>query len=87
MSLGTLYAPFSSITDIMPCATIQDMASDMEYFYSDANQEGASSGINGIDTSCTAPDSNNALLTSLDDIFQGIYGSMSTARLIPNNAT
>jgi Flp pilus assembly protein TadG len=87
LSLGTLAYPYGSITGVVPCTTILNMASNVQYFYSDANQEGASSGINGIDTSCTAPDPNNALLTSLDDIFQGIYGSMSTARLIPNKAT
>jgi hypothetical protein len=85
MSLGTLYAPFSSITDIMPCATIQDMASDMEYFYSDANQEKGASGINGVDAGCTSTD--HPSLTSLNDIFQGIYGSFAAARLIPNSAT
>lgn len=87
ISLGTLAYPFSSITDVVPCNTIMNMASDMQYFYSDANQEksGQGSGINAVDTNCTSPD--NSSLTSLNDIFMGIYGSLTAARLIPNGTT
>jgi hypothetical protein len=87
ISLGTLSYPFNSITDVVPCNTIMDMASDMEYFYSDANQEktGQGSGINAVDTYCTSPD--HTALTSLNDIFLNIYGSLTAARLIPNGTT
>jgi len=82
---GNLHAPINSMTDLVPCATITNMASDLAYFYSDANQDigTGTSGINGIDVNCTS--SNNTSLTSLNDIFQGIYGSLVAARLIPNN--
>jgi hypothetical protein len=62
------------------------MASDLAYFYSDANQEigSGTSGIDGVNKNCTSPD--NSSITSLNDIFQGIYGSLTAARLIPNDA-
>jgi hypothetical protein len=64
-----------------------DMASDMQYFYSDANQEktGQGNGTNAVDTSCTSPD--HSSVTSLNDIFLNIYGSLTAARLIPNGTT
>jgi len=81
---GTLNVPMTSITDVVPCNVITNMASDLAYFYSDANQElsGGASGLNAVDLSCTSKD--NPTLTSLSDIFQGIYGSLTSARLIPN---
>ena len=83
----SLAYPFSSITDVVPCNTIMDMASDMQYFYSDANQEktGQGNGTNAVDTSCTSPD--HSSVTSLNDIFLNIYGSLTAARLIPNGTT
>jgi Flp pilus assembly protein TadG len=95
---GSLNIPISSITQITPCTTIENMASDMAYFYSDANQEvpvgrgqgwgwggaGSGSNLNSVDTNCTS--TVHTSLTSLNDIFQDIYGSLTAARLIPNNS-
>ena len=83
---GNLNVPMTSITDVVPCNTIKNMASDMAYFYSDANQEigTGTSGIDGVNTNCTSP--THTSLTSLNDIFQDIYGSLTAARLIPNNS-
>jgi hypothetical protein len=70
---------------------MENMASNMAFFYSDANQEigggryGSGSGIDSVDTNCTSPD--HSTMNSLNDIFQDIYGSLTAARLIPNNAT
>jgi Flp pilus assembly protein TadG len=88
---GTLNVPINSITDVVPCAVMENMASNMAFFYSDANQEigggryGSGSGIDSVDTNCTSPD--HSTMNSLNDIFQDIYGSLTAARLIPNNAT
>jgi hypothetical protein len=79
---STLAYPFGSITDVVPCNTIMNMASDMQYFYSD--QEKSSSGST-VDTYCTSPD--HPSITSLNDIFLHIYGSLTGARLIPNGTT
>jgi len=84
-----LNVPLNSITDVVPCNTIMNMASDLAYFYSDANQEGSSghngksNSIDSVDTNCTSPD--HPSMQSLNDIFQDIYGSLTAARLIPNN--
>jgi hypothetical protein len=75
---GNLNVGIASITSLVPCSTMEDIASNLNYFYSDAG------GINGVNTNCTSPE--NSTVTSLDDIFQGIYGSLTSARLIPNNA-
>jgi Flp pilus assembly protein TadG len=84
---GNLNVPINSMTDVTPCNTIMDMASDMTFFYSDASQEkSGGSGVNAIDTGCVNPDPNVSALTSLNDIFQAIYGSITSARLIPNNS-
>ena len=82
---GNLNVPITSITQMIPCMTMKNMASSLSYFYSDANEEtGKGSGVNGVDATCTSPDHSD--VTSLNSIFQGIYGSLSTARLIPNSA-
>jgi Flp pilus assembly protein TadG len=83
---GTLNPPINAITDVTPCSTILNMASDISYTYSDYYQEkSGGSGVNEVDTNCKSLDPSNATLTSLNDIFQGIYGSITSARLIPNN--
>jgi hypothetical protein len=75
------------MTDVTPCNTIMNMASSLSFFYSDYMQEKAGgSGVNTIDLNCKNPDSDTAALTSLNDIFQAIYGSITSARLIPNNS-
>jgi hypothetical protein len=55
-----------------PCYTMQHLASSAQYFYTDVN-----SNKNG----CTS--TNNQTITSLNQIFTSISGSLSLARLIP----
>jgi len=60
-------------TNITPCQTMQEMASDPSYFYSDSTATGGGA--------CPAP--TGAL--PLAAIFADLASSFSTARLIPNN--
>jgi Flp pilus assembly protein TadG len=73
-SSGCSYDTSPSIT---PCATMQGMASSAEYFYSDYTASGGSS-------SCVSAAQST---TNLSQIFKNIAGSLTVARLIPNNAT
>ena len=59
---------------VTPCQTMQQMASDSKYFYSDYNQSGSGSTCQ----SASQP------VTSLNDIFLSIGESLSRARLVPN---
>ncbi len=87
LTAGSTDPAISAMTDVTPCNTIMNMASSLSYFYSDYMQEKAGgSGVNTIDLNCKNPDSDTAALTSLNDIFQAIYGSITSARLIPNNS-
>jgi Putative Flp pilus-assembly TadE/G-like len=63
-----------SYPNITPCATMADMASAPQYFYSDYHQSGSGS-------VCVA----GQPVTSLSDIFTAISADLTTARLIPNN--
>jgi hypothetical protein len=62
---------------ITPCQTMQRMASAPQYFYSDYTATGG-------DSSCI---SSAQSTTNLNQIFQGIAGSLTVARLIPNTMT
>ncbi|MDP9051057.1 MAG: pilus assembly protein TadG-related protein [Acidobacteriota bacterium] len=62
---------------ISPCSTMQSMASSPQYFYSDYTASGGSS-------SCVSAAQST---TNLNQIFKNIAGSLTVARLIPNNAT
>lgn len=87
---GTLNVPITSITDVVPCATMENMASSLWDFYSDANQETSTRGGHGgsnldsVDTSCTSTD--HPTMNSLNNIFQDMLSILTKARLIPNNA-
>jgi uncharacterized membrane protein len=61
---------------LTPCITMENIASSLQYFYSDANQSNSNS---------TCQD-NAHTVTYLSQIFQAISGDFSTPRLIPNNA-
>jgi hypothetical protein len=85
LTAGTTNPVIDSMTDITPCNTIMNMASDLWYFYSDASQEkSGGSGVNKINLNCKSTD--HPALTSMNDIFQDIYGSLTAARLIPNSS-
>jgi len=64
---------------ITPCLTMENIASTLDYFYSDYNQSGS-----GVDKSCI--DSAHGV-TSLNDIFLSIVSGLTSPRLLPNNAT
>jgi hypothetical protein len=61
---------------LTPCIAMENIASSLMYFYSDANQSGSQS-------SCQ--DSSHTV-SSLSDIFLAISSTFTTPRLIPNNA-
>jgi hypothetical protein len=66
-------------SSLTPCITMENIASDLKYFYSDYLQSGS-----GVDTSCV---SSANQLTSLANIFDSISSSFTTARLLPFNAS
>jgi hypothetical protein len=69
----TTDATYSAHKGVTPCQTIQDMASDPTYFFSDDG--------NG----CVSP--NQTKLTKLQQIFQYIVGITETPRIVPNTTT
>jgi hypothetical protein len=72
---ATLNATFAA-KSLTPCIAMENIASSLMYFYSDANQSGSQS-------SCQ--DSSHTV-SSLSDIFLAISSTFTTPRLIPNNA-
>jgi Flp pilus assembly protein TadG len=70
----------SAYPNISPCQAMKDMASPdtaaIQYFYSDYNQSGSNS---------TCYSSVTDSPSNLNDIFASIVGSLSKARLIPDN--
>jgi hypothetical protein len=68
---------FGAVSNLTPCITMENVASSLDYFYSDWNQSG--SGSTCQDNSHTA--------VSLKDIFQSIAGSFTNPRLLPNNSS
>jgi Flp pilus assembly protein TadG len=69
---SSLNVYFSSISSVVPCLTVQNIASDLEYFYTDG-----SSNANGCTTTTNTG-------TSLNSIFSNIVPTFSTA---PENFT
>jgi Flp pilus assembly protein TadG len=72
----------SSLSQVVPCLTMENMASAIGDFYSDYNQQ-LSSGSSQIDPNCIDASHN---VSTLAGIFQAITSSLTSARLIPNNA-
>jgi hypothetical protein len=70
---------FSSVSQLTPCMTIENMASSLGSFYSDWNQSGS-----GLDNTCV---DNSHSVVSLQDIFLSIASNFTTPRLLPNSAT
>jgi Flp pilus assembly protein TadG len=75
---ATLNATYSmsGSNALTPCITMENIASSLQYFYSDANQSNSNS---------TCQD-NAHPVSYLSQIFQAISGDFTTPRLIPNNA-
>lgn len=76
VATGTLNQSFT-ISTLTPCVTMEDVASSLNYFYSDYTQSGSGS-------SCQ--DSSHSV-EKMSDIFQAIAGTFTTPRLLPYNAT
>ncbi|HEY1902847.1 MAG TPA: pilus assembly protein TadG-related protein [Terracidiphilus sp.] len=74
---ATANVPFTAVKSLTPCITMQNIASSLDYFYSDANQ--SSSNSNCYESVHT--------VTNLNDIFLAISSTFTTPRLLPNNAT
>jgi hypothetical protein len=70
--------PFTSLSQLLPCTTMENVASAWDYFYSDNQQQG------NVNLGCT---DNNHTTVSLKDIFLAISASFTKPRLLPNNAT
>lgn len=75
---GTYNQPFTSLSQLLPCTTMEDIASNWSNFYSDNQQTG------NVNLGCT--DLNHTTV-SLQNIFQAISTTFTRPRLIPNNAT
>lgn len=59
-----------------PCYTMEQMASNPSYFYTDVNSQ---------KSGCTAPE--NQTITSLNEIFKNISTYLTTSRLLPSNTS
>jgi hypothetical protein len=71
-----LNAPFSPISQLTPCVTMENIASSLSDFYSDYNQSGSGS---------TCEDNSHSVV-SLQDILLAISASFTKPRLLPYNA-
>ena len=69
-------AKVGSNPGIKPCGAMAAMASSPAYFFSDYTQSGSGSNCVG-----------NSSTSNLNTIFQSIYSSLSTVRLIPDGTT
>jgi hypothetical protein len=69
---------FSTVAALTPCITMENIASSLDYFYSDYLQSGSSVAPDCVDNSHT--------VTSLSQIFASIAATFTNPRLLPNNA-
>jgi hypothetical protein len=69
-------APFT-LAQLTPCVTMENIATSLQYFFSDYNQSGSGS---------TCQD-NSHTVVALQDIFLAISSNFTTPRLISNSAT
>ena len=75
---NALTVPFSAVSSLSPCLTIENISSSMNYFYSDYLQSGS-----GVNTGCQA--TTNSAVT-LNDIGLSIGAQFGTPALISNTA-
>ncbi len=76
VATGTLQ-PFT-LSSLLPCTTMENIASSWSNFYSDNQQTG------NVNLGCA--DKNHSTV-KLQDIFQAIAASFGAPRMLPNNAT
>jgi Flp pilus assembly protein TadG len=74
---GSYNNPFSSVSQLLPCTTMEDIASSWSYFYSD-NEQSANVNLGCVD--------NNHTTVALKDIFQAIAATFTNPQLIPKDA-
>jgi hypothetical protein len=67
-----------TLSQLTPCVTVENIASNLSNFYSDYLQSGS-----GKDTACV---DNSHNVVSLQDIFLSIAAQFTNPRLLPNNA-
>ncbi len=65
-----------TLSTLTPCITMENIASSLNYFYSDWTQSGSGS---------TCQDNSHSV-EKMNDIFQAIAGTFTTPRLLPYNA-
>jgi len=75
---GTLNVSWGLVSNLTPCLTMENIASNIDYFYSDYNQSGS-----GVDSTCKSP----YTVTELNNIYLAIAASMQKPKLVPNDAT
>jgi Flp pilus assembly protein TadG len=68
---------YSAVTSINACNTVENMASSLEFFYSDSGS--------GASSTCLSPDWPD--ITNLSGIFGQMSATFSGPRLVPNGAT
>ncbi len=66
----------TNVSQVTPCETVENMASSLQYFYSDYLQ-----GSSGVASNCVSASHS---ITSLNQIFQSIAESFTKPRLLPN---
>lgn len=66
----------TTVSQVSPCETVENMASSLQYFYSDYLQ-----GSSGVASNCVSASHS---ITSLNQIFQSIAESFTKPRLLPN---
>jgi len=78
-TVATGYNQSFTAPTLTPCITMENIASDLKYFYSDYWQSGSS-----VDSTCI---DNSHPVSSLNGIAQAITASFTSTRLLPSNAT
>lgn len=76
VATGTYNNPFSG-SSVLPCTTMEDIASSWSTFYSD-NLQSANVNLGCVD--------NNHTTVALQDIFRSIASSLTNPQLLPRNA-
>jgi Flp pilus assembly protein TadG len=79
VSLGTLNQSFSSVSALSPCVTMENIASDLDWFFSDYMQSGSN-----VSTTCI---DNAHPVSSMMGIGEAIAASFTNSRLLPAGTT
>jgi Flp pilus assembly protein TadG len=77
-------APFT-LSSLLPCVTMENMASSLQYFYSDSQKSGSDIDASCVDASHPVSSATGGSL--LQQIFLSISSNFTKPKLLPNNAT